>query len=489
MRFYIAKKSKTKEYDNELQRIRAEKNLSAYKLSQLSNVSPSMIYFLEKGKIAKESTVFKICSALNCSVDEFFDEFKKTEIDKSQSAKKYREKKKEEDPDYYRRKRKESYSRRKKEVGTSGMYEWVKKYGFSDFNEYNSYLSWCRIRKINSNVKSPDFNKYFYLFRKDREEGPKNTGKYINTEQFKNDKEYIKKTRRYNSFSKIRFLRIKKGYSIKDIEKMTQLSAATISYLEREPYFKNKFSKKREYALKLCKALDCNIDDYFTVKSSTHTVEKKQKEVNLATEYPELIKEWDFSKNKIAPTAFSPKSKCYVWWKCKDGHEWEASIFNRTKGKTRCPYCSKTKDKKLESEALIAKYSELLEEWNCEKNEKSPNEFSPGSSQKVWWKCEKGHEWEAEIRSRTKLGASCPICANRKILTGYNDFATKNPELLKEWDYEKNEIDPTKIFSGANMLAWWKCSKCGNEWQSMICNRTCKNSGCPACSKKGPRRK
>ncbi len=488
MRFYIAKKSKTKKYDNELQRIREEKNLTKYKLSSFSGVSESTIKLIEEGGRTKEPTALKLCIALNYSIYDLFDEVEISPDKHSQDVKKWREKKKEEDPDYFRIKRKECYSRRKKEVGTVGLYEWVKKYGFSDFNEYNSYLSWCRIRKINSNVKSPDFNKYFFLYRKDKKEGPKNTNKYINTEQFKNDKEYIKKTHRYNSFSKIRFLRIKKGYSIKDIEKMTQLSANTIYYLEREPYFKNRFSKKREYALKLCKALDCNIDDYFTVKSDTHTVEKKQKEVNLATEYPELIKEWYFSKNKIEPTAFSPRSRCYVWWKCKDGHEWQASIYNRTKGKTKCPYCSKTKDKKLD-EARIAKYSELLEEWNYEKNEKSPDEFSPGSSKKVWWKCEKGHEWEAVIRSRTKFGVSCPYCANRKILTGYNDFATKHPELLKEWNYKKNKIDPTKIFSGSKMLAWWKCSKCGNEWQSMIYNRTCKNTGCPACSKKGPRRK
>ncbi|PEU80997.1 hypothetical protein COI79_32665 [Bacillus thuringiensis] len=32
---------------------------------------------------------------------------------------------------------------------------------------------------------------------------------------------------------------------------------------------------------------------------------------------------------------------------------------------------------------------------------------------KVWWKCEKGHEWKTEISSRTSKNTKCPYCIGR----------------------------------------------------------------------------
>ena len=37
----------------------------------------------------------------------------------------------------------------------------------------------------------------------------------------------------------------------------------------------------------------------------------------------------------------------------------------------------------------------------------------PNSVQKVWWKCSKGHEWQATIANRNK-GSGCPICTSEQ---------------------------------------------------------------------------
>ncbi|MBO5630371.1 MAG: zinc-ribbon domain-containing protein [Aeriscardovia sp.] len=38
----------------------------------------------------------------------------------------------------------------------------------------------------------------------------------------------------------------------------------------------------------------------------------------------------------------------------------------------------------------------LASEWNYERNgEITPSDIAIGSPKKVWWKCEKGHEWQA----------------------------------------------------------------------------------------------
>ena len=62
----------------------------------------------------------------------------------------------------------------------------------------------------------------------------------------------------------------------------------------------------------------------------------------------------------------------------------------------------------------------------------------------------------------------------------------ENKELIEEWDYEKNEKEgnnPNELTCGSNKIVWWKCKKCGHEWQTMIITRN-RGSGCPKCNHK-----
>ena len=101
-----------------------------------------------------------------------------------------------------------------------------------------------------------------------------------------------------------------------------------------------------------------------------------------------------------------------VWWKCKEGHEWQATIRNRDRG-ARCPYCS--------GRIAIRGFTDLqtvnptlAKEWNYEKNDNlTPQNVLPNSGKKVWWRCSKGHEWQATIASRNS-GCGCPECAKAK---------------------------------------------------------------------------
>ena len=54
---------------------------------------------------------------------------------------------------------------------------------------------------------------------------------------------------------------------------------------------------------------------------------------------------------------------------------------------------------------------------------------------------------------RTIDNNNCPYCSHQKILKGYNDLATTNPDLLQEWDYSLNNklgIYPDCVFSGSH---------------------------------------
>ena len=64
---------------------------------------------------------------------------------------------------------------------------------------------------------------------------------------------------------------------------------------------------------------------------------------------------------------------------------------------------------------------------------------------------------------------------NRRLTVSY-------PELIKEWDFDKNILDINKMYVSSNKKVWWKCSKCGHSWEAYIGNRTLKNSGCPKCN-------
>ena len=56
----------------------------------------------------------------------------------------------------------------------------------------------------------------------------------------------------------------------------------------------------------------------------------------------------------------------------------------------------------------------------------------------VWWKCERGHEWQAKIADRSR-GDGCPYCSGKRLMVGFNDLAHVYPYLAKEWNYEKNQ--------------------------------------------------
>ena len=124
----------------------------------------------------------------------------------------------------------------------------------------------------------------------------------------------------------------------------------------------------------------------------------------------------------------------------------------------------------------------LATEWHPTKNGNLiPEYLAANSSKKVWWKCKKGHEWQASLHNRSK-GKGCPYCSGRTAVSGENDLKTQHPNLIKEWNYKKNyPLLPDTVKSGSNQKVWWICSNCGHEWYAAIVNRT-KGRGCPKCA-------
>jgi hypothetical protein len=138
------------------------------------------------------------------------------------------------------------------------------------------------------------------------------------------------------------------------------------------------------------------------------------KDNSLASLFPQLLNEWDYEENEkigLDPYKLTRGSSKKAFWICNlnMNHKWRASISDRTRGR-KCPYCA---GQKVSIEmSLKVLNPKLAKQWDYEKNgDLKPEDILPGSGKKVWWKCDKGHKWQAVVASRNK-GRGCLVCAN-----------------------------------------------------------------------------
>ena len=197
---------------------------------------------------------------------------------------------------------------------------------------------------------------------------------------------------------------------------------------------------------------------------------------DLATTDPEIAKEWNYEKNApLTPSDFTAGSGKRVWWRCQNGHEWQACICHRApKSNSRgtgCPLCSRNASHITRIQTIIRNVGTLLDtnpslakEWHPDKNGNlKPIDYTAGSHAKVWWKCPRGHEWQATISSRTR-GNGCPYCsdkAHKKILCIETNTIF---ESLSEASYKT--CGSTKYVTNiSNACKGKRKSACGYHWK------------------------
>ena len=137
---------------------------------------------------------------------------------------------------------------------------------------------------------------------------------------------------------------------------------------------------------------------------------KASESYNLHVLRPDLAKEWHPSKNgALGPKDVTLGSRKKVWWLCDHGHWWLASVSDRVRG-MKCTYCRDLKV--LDERRMIDVKPDLLKEWHTSKNKDiKANEVPCTHSDKVWWLCKNGHEWQATIRTKLS-GKLCPHCSS-----------------------------------------------------------------------------
>jgi hypothetical protein len=239
---------------------------------------------------------------------------------------------------------------------------------------------------------------------------------------------------------------------------------------------------------------------------------------SLAGRYPDVASQWHPTKNgDLTAKQVTYASNKKVWWRCPDGHAWQAEISDRTVGNNGCPHCINYY--LTDKDRLSERFPEIAAQWHPSKNRRLwpqvlqtgnaptynkrlspkerehgsrrfllPSDVFAGSNEVAWWQCPVSpeHEWKASVSSRTKDKEGCPFCAGLKVCSD-NNLAVLYPALSKQWHSKNNRsFLPSQVTPSSTKLAWWRCFKnpnhtWENEIKSVVAAYDSGSSACPTC--------
>ena len=162
------------------------------------------------------------------------------------------------------------------------------------------------------------------------------------------------------------------------------------------------------------------------------------------------------------------KSTIECKWMCEHGHMEYESPFKRV----RRGYC-KTCGKDCKG-SFGQQYPELVPFWS-EQNPKTAYEVSPRYSGMILWSCKNGHTWERTIAKQLLASSPCPHCREEN-----NALFKVKPALLREWDYEANDVLPETVSYMSNVQYRWICAE-GHSFTASPAERMRRSKGCTAC--------
>lgn len=204
---------------------------------------------------------------------------------------------------------------------------------------------------------------------------------------------------------------------------------------------------------------------------------------DLATLHPEIAAELHQAKNSgVTPSDIAPGSTKVFTWVCLEGHEWQATVVNRTRHGKKCPECHPRKNAKR-SITFVPLSS--LPESVLKFTDSSDLERLVDVTAQLDWVCpeDETHLWSSKLNSLA-LNPTCPYCTHRRVTPGVDDFQTSFPNLMEEWDWEENTVSPSSLSPGSGQRVHWVCkSDSSHKWDTFLYTRTSKTpTNCPSCN-------
>ena len=200
---------------------------------------------------------------------------------------------------------------------------------------------------------------------------------------------------------------------------------------------------------------------------------------SLANKHPDIAVEFSDSNQGTAHD-YTAASGEEVFWRCKHGHEYFASIGNRTSNKSGCPDCFAIRQSSQPQQrhpVLADSQHAMMQYWDLELNVQeglNPSKIKCRSNNLCNWVCKccpKGqpHRWRASPGTLYK-GHSCPCCSGHKACI-CNSLQSLFPEVAAEWDYTRNTGIPADYTAHSHKRVWW-CTLKRGSFQAAVRDRT-----------------
>lgn len=205
---------------------------------------------------------------------------------------------------------------------------------------------------------------------------------------------------------------------------------------------------------------------------------KVNKENSFAALHPEVMDEYDPS-NEIDPYTVPEYSNKNVKWICRNNkdHRWEARFQCRSRGQGNCNICRGYQYGKM----FYEDHAEYEQYYDTSKNQRPFSSLFSMSNDYVWWKCDKGHEFQRSVYNRIHRFRDCPLCNRTIVVKGVNDFQHTYPEIKDIWDYEANDRTPDTISDRCNDKFYFTCNK-GHQYASSLSTVKANRFGCLVCN-------
>lgn len=202
---------------------------------------------------------------------------------------------------------------------------------------------------------------------------------------------------------------------------------------------------------------------------------------SLQDTHPDLAARWDIVGNGTRrPTDVLSGSNDEVLWLCDGGHSFPKTVREMVVN-PNCGYCS-NHVVHPEINSLAALRPDIAATWHPTRNgELTPSDLIPTTDQKVWWLCEKGHDYELAPLQRT-MGRGCRFCIGRALHPD-NCLATVRPDLAAEWHPTMNGLlTPFDVKPSYDKPVWWQCSL--GDAYAMSPGARRRGRGCSVCAGK-----
>jgi hypothetical protein len=161
----------------------------------------------------------------------------------------------------------------------------------------------------------------------------------------------------------------------------------------------------------------------------------------------------------------------HLLWECVEGHQWEAKPNNIQQGKW-CPICRQ----RDASRKQLIPISEL-QSYAASRGGALLTESYGHSSDKLCWRCDKGHEWEASTRSVYGQKSWCPTCGIETIRRKQLDpggFAR-----LQSLAHDRGGELLSSEYKGVSKQHHWRCAN-GHSWKARPSD-IIRGGWCPNC--------